>query len=147
MKTPRRVFSLLLGMHADEICRRAKARPSDRYYDTIQIPRTKFLCQRSNRVSRAEWLVNFTRGLVKEASSASPSIGPWGIPLAAPSCLPSTNAVFGDLVGHPRRRTSCDKARSCDGGPSEDFLFLQPQIHFRETAEGPHSPGHTVECT
>ena len=68
---------------------------------------------------------------------------PWGIPSAAPSRLPRTNAHFDDLVGHPRRRTSCGEARSRHGGPSvsQPFYSYSPKFIFESTAKGPTRPG------
>ena len=63
--------------------------------------------------------------------------------------MPSTNALFGDLVGHPRRCTPCGEARSRGGGPSESqpFYSHSPKFILESTAKGPHGPGHTVGCT
>jgi hypothetical protein len=82
-------------------------------------------------------------GLSWAHPGASPSIGPWGIPSAAPSRLPSTNARFGDLVGHPRRCTSCGEARSRHGGPSvsQPFYSYSPKFILESTAKGPTPSG------
>ena len=80
---------------------------------------------------------------------ASPSIGPWGTPSVAPSRLPSTSALFGDLVGHPRRCTSCGEAQSRGGGPSEvnHSIPTAPHSYSRVQLKAVHGPGHTVGCT
>ena len=82
-------------------------------------------------------------GLCWSHPGASPSIGPRGTPSAAPSRLPSTNAVFGDLVGHPRRCTSCGEARSRHGGPSvsQPVYSYSPKFILESTAKGPTRPG------
>ena len=82
-------------------------------------------------------------GLSWAHPGASPSIGPWGMPSAAPSRLPRTNARFDDLVGHPRRRRSCGEARSRHGGPSasQPFYSYSPKFIFESTAKGPTRPG------
>jgi hypothetical protein len=87
-------------------------------------------------------------GLCWSHPGASPSIGPWGIPLAAPSRVPSTNALFGDLMGQSHSRRVLRQAGARRRGPSGSQYFnsYTPKSFAQSSTRGLPDPGHTTKC-